>query len=332
MVSIKPREQVPILCPFNRPGLPAPWWCRSQATAPSAPAGTIGAAAARCWRWAPATSTRRQALDLAQLGTGQQRPGRHALDRLGTGPPAAPAPRRAHGRACRPRGATAARLTHQRTGRHDRRPCGLLALVPTSTSSAPTRPAAPAPRRAHGRACRPRGATAARLTHPAAPAGTVGAPAGCWRWAPATSTPAPGGRPSTSTSSAPTRPAAPAPRRAHGRACRPRGAAAARLTHPAHHPPRSAPLQAAGAGRRPAAPGGKPSTSTSSAPTRPPAPAPQHADGRACRPRGATAAKLTHPAHHPTRSAPLRVAGAGADLDQLGADPAGSASASTCPR
>ena len=38
------------------------------------------------------------------------------------------------------------------------------------------------------------------------------------------------------------------------------------------------------------------------------------------------------PAHRPARSAPLRAAGAGADLDQLGADPADSASPSACPR
>ena len=380
-----------------RPAAPAPRRAHGRACRPR------GATAARLTH--PAHRPARSA-PLQAAGAGRRPPAPGGRPSTSSAParPAAPAPRRAHGRACRPRGATAARLTHQRTGRPDRRPCRLLALVPTSTSSAPARPAAPAPQPAHGRACRPRGTAAARLTHPAhhparsaplraagagadldqlgadpagsasplacprpglpapwcrrsqadapsAPPGTIGAPAGCWRWAPACSTRSqaldlaqlgtgqqrPGRHALDRLGTGP--PAAPAPRRAHGRACRPRGATAARLTHPehrparsaplrpaagagadldqlgadpagsaspsacprpglpapwrrrsqadapAHHPARSAPLRAAGAGRRPPAPGGRPSTSTSPAPARPAAPAPQRAHGRACRGR-----------------------------------------------
>ena len=192
-----------------------------------------------------------------------------------------------------------------------------------STRSAPARPAAPAPQRAHGRACRPRGATAARLTHPAHHPARSAPPAGCWRWAPATSTPAPGGRPSTSTSPAPARPAAPAPRREeHPREAFPgafavgtAGAAgtAVRMSASAFaivHPPREQPREQPPGQREQQRQEGRPSTRP--APARPAAPAPRRAHGRACRPRGAAAARLTHPARHPPRSAPLRpAAGAG---------------------
>ena len=65
----------------------------------------------------------------------------------------------------------------------------------------------------------------------------------------AAGTAAPGGRPSTSPAGSASASTCPRP------TCRPRGAAAARLTHPAHHPARSAPPRpAAGAGRRSAQP------------------------------------------------------------------------------